>query len=474
MVSFPSLRKCAALGATLALLIVTPCRPAAAASTVPAPVTPNSFGDVVSQLDPGGEFFLYMSTAQWLGKLSNGVDTIHNLVLSSGSGLTPQRIAKADKAAALAKDIIQKSGLQEITGVGASSFNYAPGLYRNKVFLHHYPTQGSGIIWSLYGTSPHPLAWVDMLPADTSAATFGDFDAAQLINFLRAEAEQSGIPELKQAVDKWQAQFFGVSGLKLDDVLNSLNGSMGAVITLDSSNIISIPVAQQVEMMPAPRLAILISVKGDLIFKQVDKMLAGNPGVIKTDEPGLRMRTMPVPFIMPTLNLRPSVAQWNGYLIIATDDTIIRELVATQKEGHGFTQTPEYARLSAGLPKQGNSFAVVTQLFADTVQKLQSQFSANQQGPNQAQAAAIQQMMSRYQHTGPLMSVGAMLPNGWLTISQGSQGTDQLLKPLLIAPAAIVAGMLRVLPALHPAPQPTSSAPGAMNPYPMPTPGTSP
>jgi hypothetical protein len=495
MVPFPPLRKLAALAIILVLPGLSACQKsdessttpppvntsaAPAAAAAPSPVTPNSFTDVTAQLDPGGDFYLYLSTAQWLSKLSHGVDVLHTYIVNNAHGQTPDQMAKTDKAFAAAKDMVQKSGLQEITGVGASSFNYAPGLYRNKVFLHHYADQGSGLIWSLYGKTPHPLTGIDMLPVDTSAAAFGDFDLAQFINFLRTEASQSGIPEFKQAVDQWQTQFAGISGLQLDDVLNSLNGSMGMVLTLDASNVVSIPVAQQVQTIPAPRLAILIAVKNDLVFKQVDKMLTGNPGVLKVEEPGLSMRTMPIPFILPSLNLRPSVAQWNGFLVIASDDTIIRNIVAAQKGGPGFKSTHEYAKLSAGLPDQGNSFAVITQQFADTVQNFRKQLYANQAG-GVADAQAVQRILSRYEHTGQAMTVGALLPNGWLSVSQGSQGSSQLLAPMMIAPAAIMAGvvapMMRI-PAPYrpqpPVPPATSSGLGGMPPYPAPIPGTSP
>ena len=452
MVTFPSRRKCAALAAGLTLLALGGCEktetstqsppPAGpAASSAPKPATPNSFDEVTAQLDPGGDFYLYLSTAQWLGKLSHGIDTMHDVLLSGSATESAQDRDQAEKGFALAKDIVQKSGLEEITGLGASSFNFAPGLYRNKIFVHHYADKGSGIIWSLYGKAPGPLTGLDLLPADTGVAVFGDFDLAQLINFLRQEADQSGLPELKQAVSQWQTQFSGVSGLQLDDVLQSLNGSLGMVLTLDATSTVSIPIANQAQTIPTPRLALLIAVKNDIIFKQVDKMLGGTPGLVKVDEPDLRMRTMPLP-IIPSLNLRPTVAQWNGFLVIASDDQLIRDMIAVRKGGPGYKSTAEYATLSAGLPDQGNSFGVVSQSFADTVHKFQQQMYANQPGVSPAQTALLQRFFSGgYQTTGHIMGVGAVLPNGWLSVSQGSQGSSQLLAPMLIVPAAIAASV---------------------------------
>jgi hypothetical protein len=222
MVTFPSLRKCAALATALTLLGLGGCEKtepptqstsANAAAPASKPATPNSFDDVTAQLDAGGDLYLYLSTAQWLGKISNGIDTLHDAMLSGSATGSVQDRDQAEKGFALAKDVIQKSGIEEITGVGASSFNFAPGLYRNKFFAHHSADQGSGLIWSLYGKAPGPLTGLDFLPADTGVAGFGNFDLAQLLNFLRQEINQSGIPELKQALAQGETQFSGVSGL---------------------------------------------------------------------------------------------------------------------------------------------------------------------------------------------------------------------------------------------------------------------
>jgi hypothetical protein len=474
---FPSLRKCAVLSLALSLLGLCGCEkvetssqpaepPAPSASPAAKPATPNSFDDVTAQLDSGGDLYLYLSTAQWLGKLSQGIDTLHNILLSgSASQPVPDR-QQAEQSFALLKDIVQKSGLEEITGLGASSFNLAPGLYRNKIFVHHYADKGSGILWSLYGKQPHPLTDLDLLPVDTAIAGFGDFDLAQFINFLRQEAAQSGIPQLQQSVTQWQTQFSGVTGLQLDDVLQSLNGSIGMVLTLDSTESISIPIAGQSQTFPSPRLALLIAVKNDLVFKQVDKMLGGSPGIVKVDEPDVSMRTMPIP-VFPAANLRPTVAQWNGFLIIASDDKLIRDIIAVQKGGPGFKSTAEYAALSPGLPDQGNSFGVATQRFADTVRAIQSQVMANRPGANATQLA----LMQRFQRTGHFMTVGAVLPTGWLSVSQGSQGSSQLLAPVVILPAVAAGVILPAYKAMHRTP---AYSPATPPPFPPATPGVSP
>jgi hypothetical protein len=442
-----SFRFCAAVIIGVGLLalagcgkVETPAPEAAAppAPTPPKPATPNSFDEVTAQLDPGGDFYLYLNMAQWLAKLSDGVDSLHAMLLSGSNAATVPNPQEADRGFALLKDVIQKSGLEDITGVGASSFEVSPGLYRNKIFVHHYAANGSGLIWSLYGPGPHDLSGFDFLPADTGAAGVGDFDLAKLINFLRREVDQSGIPEAKQAVDQWQTQFAGTTQLQVDDVLASLSGAIGSVLTLDASNNVTIPVGDQQQTLPKPRIALLIGVKNDLVFKQVEKTLGTMPGVLKVEEPGLRMLTMPMP-MLPQLALRPTLAQWNGFLVIATDDQLIRDMDAVRKGAPGFKATPQYAALSAGLPAQGNSFGVCTQRFADTVRQFQTQMFAHQPGANPNQALQFQMLLSKYQNTGPVMAVGSQLPSGWLSVSQGSQGSGQILGPALILPLSIAA-----------------------------------
>lgn len=38
------------------------------------------------------------------------------------------------------------SGIQDATGLGLSSVEIEPGLYRNKALLHHYPGKGDGFL----------------------------------------------------------------------------------------------------------------------------------------------------------------------------------------------------------------------------------------------------------------------------------------------------------------------------------------
>ena len=122
-----------------------------------------SFDEVTSQLDPGGNFYMYLGTAQWLENLSAKTEKWKESV-SSMPGITDDQHEKINQAFNVLGHVIQDSGIQDLSGVGASSIEIEPGLYRDKAVLHHYPDKGSGFLWQIAGKSPHPLDGLDLLP----------------------------------------------------------------------------------------------------------------------------------------------------------------------------------------------------------------------------------------------------------------------------------------------------------------------
>ena len=88
----------------------------AAATPIQKPASTNSFDAVTAQLDPGGDLYLYLSTAQWMAR-SQGLDILHDATLSGSGSETVENREKAEKSFAALKDIVQKSGLEEITAL---------------------------------------------------------------------------------------------------------------------------------------------------------------------------------------------------------------------------------------------------------------------------------------------------------------------------------------------------------------------
>ena len=119
-------------------------------------VEKNSFSEVTSQLDPGGNFYLYLGTAQWLDNLSVKLGAWRQAI-NAIPGLQPEDSARANKIFDIVVHVIKDSGVEDVTGVGMSSVEIEKGMYRDKMLLHHYPGKGDGFLWKLAGGEPHPL-----------------------------------------------------------------------------------------------------------------------------------------------------------------------------------------------------------------------------------------------------------------------------------------------------------------------------
>jgi hypothetical protein len=418
-----------------------PARDSLPASNPASGAQPNSFEEVTAHLDRGGPLYLYLGTEQWMAGLSRQIAFFRDLALPTlPAQQNPAEREQILRAFDLVTDLVKKSGLEEITGLGASSIATGQGLYRSKLFVHHYSGKGDGFLWSAFGKKPHRLDALDFLPANTAFANFTDVDIAQLFRVLRQEIDHSGIPEARKALDQALAQFSSAAGMPLDDLLKSLDGSMGMIVTLDPAKSISVPLEGRTASIPAPRLAIFLRVKDDRIFKQFDHAMGANPDILRVDESDLRMRTAPMPALAP-MDLRPTVAQWtNDYFILASNEKIVRDMIDAQKTGKGLKSTPQFASLAEGLPEEGNAFQIVTKQFGETFRDLQREMMKNQPGATPEQTAMMEKLFS-YQKPGTSYSISTHLENGWLVAGKGTTGAAQMFGPLLIAPAAIAAGI---------------------------------
>ena len=415
--------------------------PTPAPAATPAKAT--SFDAVTARLDRGGSFYLYLSTADWLDHLSGHVTEWRDLYLKS---LPKDQQDSADSKqieqgfGILAK-LIKESGLEQITGFGASSVALEPGLNRNVSFVHHDKGADMGLLGTAFGSAPHALTALDLLPADTAYGHYGDLDLSRILRTVYDALENSGLPDLKRSVDSGLMQFQAMSGMSADDALQSLGGAEGIVLTLDPVKTISVQIGggDQKTTLPLPRLALLLPMNDDKIFARLDQTLGMLPTITKVNEPGLRMRTMAFP-LLPDFTVRPTVAQWGKVLVIASDDGLIRDVIAAQKSDAGFKAGPEFAKLSAGMPTEGNGFTVLTQRFGDTIKRVQTEMVKQQAGSAPDQAALLEKLYAG-QNTGSNYTVSAHVEDGWLSVSKGARSMTQILAPLAIVPVGIAAGM---------------------------------
>jgi hypothetical protein len=392
----------------------------------------NSFYEVTAKLNKGGNLFVYLSTEQTLRGLSNRVSALSNYA-TVWPGIPSDGREKLGQVLEALNDFAVNSGIDQISGIGMSSIAREPGFYYGKTVIHHYKGQNSGVIWSLFGKAPHPLE-LDLLPQSTALALFSDFDLpmawTSISNFLAG----LDIPGIGDGLRQAPTQFNKKTGLGLNDVLHSLDGAYGLVFTLDEHKKITLPVPGHPLEMPSPGLAIVIKVNSDLIFNRVDEALKGNPLVSKVDDPDLKMRSMSIPLPIP-VDLRPSIARFGDYLVVASSDTLVREILAVKSgQNKGFKTTDEFKKLSQDIPDRGNNFALVTSAFARAMVQVPQQFAGQQTAGSNALPQFFNGQSNSFSY-----SVGVNGPQGWEGFANGNHSIQALAVPAAAAVGAAAA-----------------------------------
>jgi hypothetical protein len=409
----------------------------------------NSFQEVTSHLDPGGSLYLYFSTEQILNGLSAKASNFRQLLGAIPDVKEGDR-EHIEKAINIITNLIKSSGIEDVSGLGASSIAREKDFFHTKTMLHHYKGQGSGFLWTLFGQKPHALAGLNLLSTNAAVAMFFDFDVPQLWDVIQKQVTQSGFSDAEQELQKLPQHFEAATGLKWDQVINSLGGQYGLVLTLNESKKISIPIpnGQPIEI-PDPALLLVAKVKDDTIFNRVDEALkSSGQSVFRTDEADLKMRTMAFPLPLP-IQLGPTIATSHGYLFIGSTDLVVKEALAVMAgKAPGLKSTPEFQRLAKDVPQEGNNFVFLSERFGNTMRELQAQ------ALSMTHASGSQQellSMFRSEHAPYVFSVAANTDEGWLGVSNGNQHPSKLFLAGAIVPAAVSAAM--VLPALAKAKQ---------------------
>lgn len=403
----------------------------------------NSFQEVTSHLDPGGNLYLYLSTEEWLSGLSDQIAQFRN-ILNAIPATSAADKQNPTLVFSLIANLVKQSGIEEISGFGMSSVAVEKGLYHSKAILHHYRGNNTGYLWSVFGRQPHTLDGLDQLPANTAFASFSDLDLSLLWSVVNKEVEQSGTPDVHRELQAFRDQFAAMTGGSLEKILASLGGECGLVFTLDENGAGDASLPGTAMQIPQAGLMLACKVKDDTIFDSVDATFMTNPQVIRTNRGGLRMRTMPPPVPTP-ITLRPSIARSGDYFFVASNDALIEAAVAVKAGTRmGLKSTDEFQKLSRRVPEQGNSFTFRSRRIAETMARLQSGLLANNPAASNLGQAQLLTNFFGAPGTAGTYSVGVNTDEGFLFTGNGGQNpaTTLFLLPtmavtLIVATIAI-------------------------------------
>ncbi len=120
----------------------------------------------------------------------------------------------------------RKSGVGEISGVGMSNLALEEDLWRSKMFVHHQPGKGSGLIWDMFGEQPHTLEALSLAPDNTAALVHSDLNVKRVIDWADAVfGEMLGGESIMANAPP-----------EVQDILDSFGNEAGFLMTLDSEN----------------------------------------------------------------------------------------------------------------------------------------------------------------------------------------------------------------------------------------------
>jgi len=402
----------------------------------------NSFQEVTSHLDPGGNLYLYLSTEEWVTGLSSQISQFRDLV-NSVPGTSTDDKQNSARLFDLFTRLIKQSGIEQISGFGMSSIALEKGLYRSRWMLHHNRGNDSGYLWSALGKQPHALDGLDLLPANTAFAWFSDLDVPLLWSIINNEIVQSGIASAQQTLRTLRAQFVAVTGGDLDRSLASIGNECGLVVTLDESSV-NPRLTGSPGQIPAGFM-LVCKVKNDTVFGLIDSALKTNPLVIRTDRSDLRMRAIASGSRAAPVNQRMAIGQSGDYLLVASTDALIETAVAVKAgKTSGLKSTAEFKKVSQGVPEQGNSFTFRSQRIAEMFARLQSQVSLSNTATNNPAQTQLLTNLIGTPATAGTYQVTANTAEGWLSIGNSGQNPAATLFMMPAMAAILITGTVAI------------------------------
>ncbi len=406
-------------------------------------VSKTSFDAVTERLDKGGDFYMYLSTAEWLQSLFSTIDRF-----SAPAKLQAKTDADAQRAMeglALFKTALATSGLGEVSGVGISSIPASDQMHHNKFYLHRYPTDNPGKVWQLLGDRHDLAEGLRWMPPTTAYASYGSFDIGMFWTWLNDLIRNSDSAEWNEA---WQSGLAGITNAGVDPakLFESVGAKNGCIFTVNDERTFPYQLKDGREVVvPDMGFVIFAKVRNPYIFDLIDERIQGNPNVEREDSDSLKLRAIPLPLPLPVV-LKPTIAVYDGYLLIASNVDLLRQVIAVQKgERPGIATTDEYKNLQWKLPNTGSGFKFLSRRLSENVATIVTSIADNP--ATSEEDRLFLDMISDWYKNGFFLSVAENTDTGYVVTANSNQSVGKAIPAqMMVAPTAIVAGMM--LPAL--------------------------
>jgi type II secretory pathway pseudopilin PulG len=324
----------------------------------------NSFYEVTSKLNNGGNFYLYFSTEKVI-KLVDDFIIMARQMVETQMSKSQIRNEEGLKTFDFVVKLLKNSGIMDVSGIGMSSISIDKSLNHSRFVIHHYPDKGEGLIWNLMDEKPHELSELKLLPDDTVLAGFADFKLKTLWQWIKKEADESELPKLKQGIGSVEP-LMKKQEIDFTKLLDSIDGRIGFVLSMDQEKTISVPMGKNPVNIPEPAIVIVFSVNDSYVFDLLkDKLKLP----LLPEKENINALQIPVPK-MP-FPLKPVIVQDENQLFFASNIKVVEDMLEARKSGKGLTSTDEFKKLSKYIPEKGNSFRYLSSRFFNLILALQ-------------------------------------------------------------------------------------------------------
>lgn len=334
----------------------------------------NTFWQVTSKLDQGGEVFAYFHAE----KVNEAFQSVMASLQKNVTALPEARQAQAKQVLDMMTFMFKGYGLEEISGLGFSSFAVKPGLHRVRIVIHHRPGHDQGLIWKITGPAPRYLDELDLLAADTALAFISDYDIAQLLNWLGGwmgrQDDKKGGQKMGQ-LDMMKAGLLSL-GIDFDRLMKSYGKRLGFLLTLDPEKRVTLPLGKTPLSIPEPAFALLVRVNDTYLFDTLKSKLAASGQIKISDNGGVKKIVFPrLPLPIP---FEPVIAQKGEWLLAASRGSLVDHAFAAGAPR--LVDSEDFKAVAYQLPRRGNGFGyaspLLPRLFAQMLRENKATFPA--------------------------------------------------------------------------------------------------
>ncbi len=315
----------------------------------------NTFWQVTSRLDQGGEAFAYVHAEE----ISKAVQSILASLTRNVAALPEERRPQAMQGLDMLELMFKGYGLDEVSGLGFSSIAVKPGLHRVRTVIHHRPGRDKGLLWNIFGPSPRPLDEIGLLPADTALACVSDYNIFKLVEWAGQlgpkiagkGAQGSAVPSQEQAMAMMKAGLQAL-GIDYDRLLKSYGGRLGFLLTLDPEKRVILPAKEKPLSIPEPEIALLVRVNDTYLFDTLKGKLPPQARAKFSEAGGMKkivFPSLPAPF-----PVEPVVVQKGEWLLAASRPSLIEKIF--DKRSPRLSENDAFKEISYRIPHRGNGF----------------------------------------------------------------------------------------------------------------------